>query len=237
MMMESLQLHLTDAAWSWLSKLPKDSIGSRNELAKQFTSNFRSTNKRLASIEEIKACMQKNGESLRSYIQHWSVIKNSAEDVSDERAVNTFITRLRHPEFVKEMGRLKPKKVSELMDIAIRFTDGEDTYHNKRTCSPEDDRSQRYNNQRRRPRNFKSYGSHSQVVAGYRDNNDNHEDERRRNSYHTDDREESGPSKSFRPRTSREYNPSLKDILHGPCHMHYAYVDGKRVSNHLMRDC
>jgi hypothetical protein len=67
--MQSLQLHLTSAARSWLSKLPKDSIGSWNELTKQFTSNFQSTYKWLASIEEIQACIQKSGEPLRSYIQ------------------------------------------------------------------------------------------------------------------------------------------------------------------------
>jgi hypothetical protein len=38
--MQSLQLHLTGAARSWLSKLPDDSIGSWSELSKQFTSNF-----------------------------------------------------------------------------------------------------------------------------------------------------------------------------------------------------
>jgi hypothetical protein len=32
-------------------------------------------------------------------------------------------------------------------------------------------------------------------------------------------------------------DPSAKDILHGPCRIHYAYLDDKRVSNHLMRDC
>jgi hypothetical protein len=26
-------------------------------------------------------------------------------------------------------------------------------------------------------------------------------------------------------------------MLHGPCRIHYVYLDGKRVSNHLMRDC
>jgi hypothetical protein len=26
-------------------------------------------------------------------------------------------------------------------------------------------------------------------------------------------------------------------MLHEPCCIHYAYLDGKRVSNHLMRDC
>jgi hypothetical protein len=29
------------------------------------------------------------------------------------------------------MGRIKPKTVSDLMDIANRFADGEDVYNNK----------------------------------------------------------------------------------------------------------
>jgi hypothetical protein len=41
--MQSLQLHLTGAARSWLSKLPDDSIGIWGELEKQSTNNFRST--------------------------------------------------------------------------------------------------------------------------------------------------------------------------------------------------
>jgi hypothetical protein len=38
------------------------------------------------------------------------------------------------------MGRIKPKTVSDLMDVANRFADGEDACNNKRTRSPEDDR-------------------------------------------------------------------------------------------------
>jgi hypothetical protein len=41
--MQSLQLHLTSATRSWLSKLLEESIGNWNELEKQFTGNFRST--------------------------------------------------------------------------------------------------------------------------------------------------------------------------------------------------
>jgi hypothetical protein len=68
------------------------------------------------------------------------------------------------------MGRIKPKTVSDLMDIANRFADGEDVCNNKRTRSPEDDRGNRYGGQRRRSRNYDNYGSHSQVAAGYKDN-------------------------------------------------------------------
>jgi hypothetical protein len=109
-----------------LSKLPKQSIRSWNELEKQFISNFRSTYTRPTSIEELKACMQKGGKSLRFYIQRWNIIKNSAEDVSEERAIDAFVLGLRRSDFVNEMGRTKPRTVSELMDIANRFADGED---------------------------------------------------------------------------------------------------------------
>jgi hypothetical protein len=55
--MQSLQLHLTGAARSWLNTLPNDSIGSWGELESQFTRNFCSTYKRPASLEEVKSCV------------------------------------------------------------------------------------------------------------------------------------------------------------------------------------
>jgi hypothetical protein len=131
--MQSLQLHLTGTARSWLTKLEKETIGSWKELTKQFTSNFKSTYKRLSYIEEVKAYVQQHGETPRAYIQRWSIIKNSAVEVSDERAIDAFIVRLRRGDLVEEMGRIKPKTVSDLMDVANRFIDGEDACNNKRT--------------------------------------------------------------------------------------------------------
>jgi hypothetical protein len=153
-----------------LSKLEKEIIGSWEELTKQFTSNFKSTYKRPASIEEVKACVQQRNETLRAYIQRWSIIKNSAVKVSDKRAIDAFIVGLRQGDLVEEMGRIKPKIISDLMDIANRFADGEYACNNKRTPSREDDRGNRYRGQRRRSRNYDNYGSHSQIAAGYKDN-------------------------------------------------------------------
>jgi hypothetical protein len=116
--MQSLQLHLTGAARSWLNTLPNDSIGSWGELDNQFTRNFCSTYKCPASLEEIKLCVQQKGETLRSYIQRWSVIKNSAEDVSDERAIDAFSSGLCRSDLMEEIGRTRPRTVSELMKVA-----------------------------------------------------------------------------------------------------------------------
>jgi hypothetical protein len=137
--MQSFQLHLTGAARSWLRKLEKETVESWEELTKQFMSNFKSTYKRLASIEEVKVCIQQCNETLRAYIQRWSIIKNLAVEVADKRAIDAFTLGLRRGDLVEEMGRIKLKTVSDLMDIANRYADGEDACNNKRTRSPEDE--------------------------------------------------------------------------------------------------
>jgi hypothetical protein len=159
--------------------------------------------------------------------------QNSAVKVSDERAIDAFIIGLRRGDLVEEMGRIKPKTVSDLMDVANRFADGDDACNNKRTRSPEDDRGNRYGGQRRRSRNYDNYGSHSQVAARYKDN-----------SYQSNDRKSSGyrsyrkeDYRKFQPGEPREYNPSPEDMLNGPCHIHSAFVDGKHVSRHTMKEC
>jgi hypothetical protein len=141
--MQSLQLHLTGAARSWLNTLANDSIGSWGELESQFATIFRSTYKCPASLEEVKSCIQRKEETLRSYTQRWSIIKKSVEDVSDEQVVDAFSAGLRRLDLVEELGRTKPKTISELMEVANRFVDGEDAYNNKRGRSPEVDRAGR----------------------------------------------------------------------------------------------
>jgi hypothetical protein len=234
--MQSLQLHLTGTARSWLSKLARGTIGSWEELTKKFTSNFKSTYKRPASIEEVKACVQQRNETLRSYMQRWSIIKNSVVEVSDERAIDSFTLGLQRGDLFKEMGRIKLKTISDLMDIANKFRDGKDACNNKRTRSPEDDRGNRYSGQRRRSCNYDNYDSHSQVAIGYKDNN-YQGDDRRNSEYRSYGKEDFSNSKRFQSREPQEYNPSPDDMLNGPCHIHSVFVDGKRVSRHAMKDC
>jgi hypothetical protein len=94
----------------------------------------------------------------------------------------------------------------------------------------------RYGGQRRRSHNYDNYGSHSQVVAGYKDNN-YQGDDRRNSGYRRYRREDYGNSKSFQSREPQEYNPSPDDMLNRSCHIHSAFVDGKRVFRHAMKDC
>jgi hypothetical protein len=121
---------------------------------------------------------------------------------------------------VEEIGRKRPTTVAELMEEANRFADREDAYNNKRGRSPEDDRTSR---QRRRHRSRDNQGRRNQVAAGY--------EAKEEEGYENRKFQAKGIEK---PRYS---GPSAEDMLYGPCRIHYAYLDGKRVSNHQMKDC
>jgi hypothetical protein len=46
--------------------------------------------------------------------------------------------------------------------------------------------------------------------------------------------------KAMEKRTIKSFpqeNPSAEDMLNGPCHIHSAFVNGKGVSRHAMKDC
>jgi hypothetical protein len=137
--------------------------------------------------------------------------------------VDAFSAGLRRSNLVEELGRTKPRTVSELMEVANRFADGEDAYNNKRARSPEIDRASR---QRQRSRNEDSRTRRNQIAAGYE-----RTDEEGYESREFQDRSSCGKEK---PKYS---GPSAEDMLHGPSRIHYAYLDGKRVSNHQMKDC
>jgi hypothetical protein len=144
--MQSIQVHLSGAARSWIKKLPPGSIDSWETFEDMFVKNFLSTCKKPASIEQLRACRQKYDESMRTYIQRWNIIKNLAENISNERAIDAFVAGIRRKDLVEDLGRTNPKTIAALMEIANRWADGEDVVHNKRHRSPEDDRNRNIQN-------------------------------------------------------------------------------------------
>jgi hypothetical protein len=109
------------------------------------------------------------------------------------------------------------------MEIANRFADREDAYNNKRGRSPEVDKVSR---QRRRYRNEDGRARRNQIAAGY--------ERRDEEGYESREFQREGNRRTEKPWYS---GPSAEDMLQGPCRIHYAYLDGKRVSNHQMKDC
>jgi hypothetical protein len=58
--MQSIQVHLSGAARSWMKKLPEGSIDIWETFEDLFVRNFCSTCKKPVSIEQLRTCMQKS---------------------------------------------------------------------------------------------------------------------------------------------------------------------------------
>ena len=124
--MEYVQLMLEISVQHWLKNLPRGSISSWKQFRDAFIENFKSTYKRPASLEELRACKQGTRESLRAYIQRWTILKNSAEDISDESAIDAFRRGLQRIEFKEQLGQMKVRTLARLLEQANSWEDGED---------------------------------------------------------------------------------------------------------------
>src|ERR1041385_8768872 len=105
--MQYVQLMLESSAQHWLKNLPRGSVSSWRQFCEAFIQNFKSTYKGPASLEELRACKQGTRETLQAYIQCWTILKNSAEDISDESAIDTFRRGLQRTEFKEQLGQMK----------------------------------------------------------------------------------------------------------------------------------
>ena len=116
--MQYVQLMLESSARHWLKNLPRGSISSWKQFRSAFIENFKSTYKRPASLEELRACKQGSRESLRAYIQRWTILKNSAEDISDESAIDALRRGLQRIDLKEQLRQMKIRTLARLLEQA-----------------------------------------------------------------------------------------------------------------------
>jgi hypothetical protein len=110
--LQLLSLHLKDNARSWLNNLAPDSIRSWEEFRQAFIANFRGTSRWPTLFEELRLCVQRTGENLRSYISRWISLHNTAENISPERAIDAFRDGLIRRDFKEGAASRRPLTIS-----------------------------------------------------------------------------------------------------------------------------
>jgi hypothetical protein len=98
------------------------------------------------------------------------------------------------------------------MEVANRFTNGEDAYHSKRACSPEHDRSSRQHNQRHRSCNEDGRTPHNQIAIWYK-RRDGEGNEKENGEYHKKYNSRRDRSKYFDPSAETSFmNPAVSTM-------------------------
>src|SRR5215218_7582578 len=180
---------------------------------------------------------------MRSYIGRFTKLLNAAEDVSVDRAIDAFSDGVQREGYIEELGRMKPKTITKLMEIANSWADGEDNVRKPRQRSDdEEDDQPKHDSGGRRDRNKRrknrSYDDNNLVAAGYSDRQDDRYDDRR-DDRQDGNRNDSGNRGNYKPRPQRTPKLPYAEQINAPCYLH-SYTDskdGKVKSSHLLRDC
>jgi hypothetical protein len=228
--LQLLSLHLKDNARAWLNNLAPECIRSWEEFRQAFIVNFRGTSWRPTSFEELRLCVQKIGETLRSYISRWLSIRNTSENMSPKRAIDAFQDGLIRRDFREKLGQSKPKTINHLMSLANEWADGEDSIANPRNShySPDDgtDAKDQHHSgscqvrQKGCRSRYEDTGIADMVAAGYvnHDHDDNHDGPRQENTYYLSSRRSAG--RDSRSKTEGCWlcdlpPPSMEELLNG----------------------
>ncbi|KAI4994120.1 hypothetical protein ZWY2020_028397 [Hordeum vulgare] len=124
--MKHLPLMVDGLARAWLNQLAPLSIYSWADLARVFVRTFEGTFKCPAGLVELQHCVQKPNEPLRDFIQRWTTLYHTMENVTEHQAVCAFKAGVWYRELYLKFGRTSDISMSKMMEIAARYANGEE---------------------------------------------------------------------------------------------------------------
>jgi hypothetical protein len=122
----NLPLFLFDAARAWLEHLPPAQISNWDDLVKAFAGNFQGTYVHPGNSWDLRSCRQQSVESLWDYIRRFSKQRTELPNITDSDVIGAFLAGATCRDLVSKLGRKTPTRASELMDIATKFTSGQE---------------------------------------------------------------------------------------------------------------
>ena len=124
-----LPLMMDGANRQWINTLPKDSIDSWEDMRNAFIKHFEGSYSHATTVEDLKRCVQREGESTRKWYNRVADLIKSSENLSVDTvhshlADNTNFTDLR-----EKLKRTKKDgmSMSELMAIIHKYAESDPT--------------------------------------------------------------------------------------------------------------
>jgi hypothetical protein len=98
--------------------LPEGTLDSWPELCRQFTANFESAYARSGNETDLHAVRQRPGESLRSFIQRFSQVRNTIPRISNASVMVAFRQGVRDEKMLEKLATHDVQDVSALLSLA-----------------------------------------------------------------------------------------------------------------------
>jgi hypothetical protein len=116
-------LMLQGQARTWLNSLQAGSINSWPEFDQAFVHNFSTTYTHPGRPRQLAQCIQGKTESDNDYLQWWTALHNTCEEVLEVQAIQYFTDGCRDGIMLKhKLMRSKPSTMVELMATAEKYS-------------------------------------------------------------------------------------------------------------------
>ncbi|GLT82898.1 hypothetical protein SLE2022_012270 [Rubroshorea leprosula] len=184
MMCKVFPATLKSTARRWYHKLPRHSIDSFYQLAKLFSNKFASQREIKRTATELMQVDQKEGESLRDYMQRFNKATLDIDNVPDTVCLSALLHGLKRGRFLDDLLENPPKTWNEVNDKSASFILSEDFQSSKRRADDkpskgqeqqprrEEKKKQKVGEQWGKPTEFPKYASYipltlprSQILA------------------------------------------------------------------------
>ncbi|GKV37134.1 hypothetical protein SLEP1_g45194 [Rubroshorea leprosula] len=142
MMCKVFPATLKSTARRWYHKLPRHSIDSFSQLAKLFSNKFASQREIKRTATELMQVNQKEGESLRDYMQRFNKATLDIDNVPDTICLSALLHGLKRGRFLDDLLENPPKTWNEVNDKSASFILSEDFQSSKRRADDKPSRGQ-----------------------------------------------------------------------------------------------
>ncbi|GKB74278.1 reverse transcriptase domain-containing protein [Tanacetum coccineum] len=106
---------LTGNARVWFDYLPKETIGSYDDLKKAFLENYLKQKKCIKDPVEIHNIRQRDGESTEEFVRRYKIECRDVKGAPECMKISGFMHGITNPELIKRLHDKIPKSVDEMM--------------------------------------------------------------------------------------------------------------------------
>ncbi|GKV40900.1 hypothetical protein SLEP1_g48494 [Rubroshorea leprosula] len=172
MMCKVFPTTLKSTARRWYHKLPRHYIDSYSQLAKLFSNKFASQREIKCTATVLMQVNQKEGESLRYYMQRFNKATLDIDNVPDTICLSALLHGLKRGRFLDDLLENPPRTWNEVNDMSASFILSEDFQSSKRRAddkqgkelkqpeNKDDKKKQKVSEQRGKPPSFPKYDSY-----------------------------------------------------------------------------
>ncbi|XP_073137629.1 uncharacterized protein [Henckelia pumila] len=118
---------LANRALAWFNKLPAGSIASLEQLTQRFLHQFSINRKYPKTASYLFSVVQKEGESLREYVQRFIQAVHEVPHVNHDLLAGIMQQNLRHRKFKESIAGKPPSTLEELLERAEKYIRIEET--------------------------------------------------------------------------------------------------------------